>query len=175
MCSLANPEASSGVGERCPVHMPSLLAVDLGVKTGLALFNRDGRLLWCRSHNFGTIKRLREGVYRMLGDVPDLSILVLEGGGAVAEVWEREAKRRSITLYKISAEEWRKKLLYPREQRSGPLAKHNAGHLARRVVAWSRMARPTSLRHDTAEAILVGLWGVLEVGWLKKLPAELRQ
>jgi len=155
--------------------MPSLLAVDLGVKTGLALFNQDGRLLWCRSHNFGTIKRLRKGVCRMLGDMPDLSILVLEGGGKVAEVWEREAKRRSLALYRISAEDWRQKLLYPREQRSGSLSKHNAGHIARRVVAWSRMAKPTPLRHDTAEAILVGLWGVLEVGWLKQLPAELRQ
>ena len=155
--------------------MPSLLAVDLGVKTGLALFNQDGRLLWCRSHNFGTIKRLRKGVYRILDDIPDLSVLVLEGGGTVAQVWEREAKRRALTLYKINAEDWRGQLLYSREQRSGPMAKDNAGNIARRVITWSRMVQPASLRHDTAEAILVGLWGVLEVGWLKQLPAELRQ
>ena len=29
---------------------------------------------------------------------------------------------------------------------------------------------PTSLRHDAAEAILVGLWGVLSAGWLRALP-----
>ncbi len=155
--------------------MPSLLAVDLGVKTGLALFDREGRLLWCRSHNFGTIKRLRKGVYRILGDISDLSILVIEGGGTVAWVWEREAKRRSLTLYKINAEDWRGQFLYPREQRSGPAAKDNAGTIARRVIAWSHKAQPASMRHDTAEAILAGLWGVLEVGWLKKLPAEVRQ
>jgi LexA DNA binding domain len=27
-------------------------------------------------------------------------------------------------------------------------------------------AHPTSLRHDAAEAMLIGLWSVLEVGWL---------
>jgi len=43
------------------------------------------------------------------------------------------------------------------------------------VIAWSHKAQPAALRHDTAEAILAGLWGVLEVGWLKKLPAEVRQ
>ena len=32
-------------------------------------------------------------------------------------------------------------------------------------------AHPTSLRHDAAEAILIGLWGVLEVGWLDE-PSE---
>jgi hypothetical protein len=31
------------------------------------------------------------------------------------------------------------------------------------------------LRHDTAEAILIGLWGVLEVGWLERLPDDLRR
>jgi hypothetical protein len=45
--------------------------------------------------------------------------------------------------------------------------------LARRVIAWSEARRPTSLRHDAAEAILTGLWGVLEVGWLDSLPEEL--
>jgi hypothetical protein len=34
--------------------MPVLLAIDIGVKTGLALYGHDGRLLWYRSQNFGT-------------------------------------------------------------------------------------------------------------------------
>lgn len=32
--------------------------------------------------------------------------------------------------------------------------------------------KPTSLTHDAAEAIAVGLYGVLEIGWLPKLPRE---
>jgi hypothetical protein len=42
------------------------------------------------------------------------------------------------------------------------------------VIEWSGITRPTSLRHDAAEAILIGLWGVLEAGWLPALPPELR-
>jgi hypothetical protein len=41
------------------------------------------------------------------------------------------------------------------------------------VIEWSGAARPTSLRHDAAEAILIGLWGLLEAGWMGRLPDEL--
>ena len=44
---------------------------------------------------------------------------------------------------------------------------------ARAVIEWSGAKRPTSLRHDAAEAILIGLWGALELGWLAELPQEL--
>jgi len=96
----------------------SLLAVDLGVRTGLALYGRDGRLKWYRSRNFGTIQRLRRGVSAVLGDIPDIAWLVLEGGGELAQIWEREATRRSVPVIRINAELWRKEFLYPREQRS---------------------------------------------------------
>ena len=155
--------------------MSSLLAVDLGLKTGLALYGQDGRLRWYRSRNFGTTVRLRRGVQSLFGELSGLAEVVLEGGGPLAEVWAREAQRRGVSVRRISAEDWRRELLYPREQRNGPQAKHHAIELARRVIEWSGAPRPTSLRHDTAEAILIGLWGVLNVGWLGALPNELRR
>lgn len=155
--------------------MRSLLAVDIGVRTGLVLYGHDGRLLWYRSQNFGTAVRLKRGVRRLLADLPDLAWLVLEGGGPLAAIWEREAERRGIPARRIAAEDWRGQLLYPREQRTRPQAKRRAAELARRVIEWSGAPRPTSLRHDAAEAILIGLWGVLEVGWLDGLPAELKR
>jgi hypothetical protein len=156
-------------------YMHSLLAVDLGLKTGLALFGQDGRLCWYRSHNFGTPARLRRGVRRVLAGIPHLAWLVLEGGGPLADVWEREASRHGIPMQQISAEAWRQQFLYLREQRSGIQAKEHAEALARRVITWSQARRPTSLRADAAEAILIGLWGVLAVGWLPHLPDELRR
>jgi hypothetical protein len=54
------------------------------------------------------------------------------------------------------------------------LAKRRAIEMARRVIEWSDAPRPTSLRHDAAEAILIGLFGVLELGWLDRLPPGLR-
>jgi len=152
----------------------SLLAVDLGLKTGLALYNHTGRLQWYRSKNFGSPGRLKRSVYRLLGEIPRPAYLVLEGGGTLAEVWEREAGRRQVAVIRVSPETWRERLLYIRERRSGRQAKQSAGELARKVITWSGASRPTSLRHDAAEAILIGLWGVLEVGWLKELPTEVR-
>jgi len=155
--------------------MGSLLAVDLGLKTGLALYSDTGRLCWYRSKNFGTAASLRRGVNTLMNTIPDLLYLVIEGGGTLALIWEREAKRRDIPVIQINAEKWRQKLLYPREQITGPLAKHYADDQARKIINWSGTARPSSLRHDTAEAILIGLWAVLEIGWLDNLPPELKR
>lgn len=155
--------------------MCSLLAIDLGVRTGLALFGRDGRLICYRSRNYGTAARLKRGAKALLDELSDLAWLVLEGGGSLAEIWEREAERRRIPVRRISAAEWRRQLLYPREQRSGQRAKRSADELARRVIQWSGARRPTSLRDDAAEAILIGLWGVLAVGWLATLPDDLKR
>lgn len=155
--------------------MCALLAVDLGLKTGLALYGHDGRLIWYRSKNFGTAARLRHGVHGLLSGIPDLRWIVLEGGGSLAEIWEREAERQQIRVRRISAEDWRRPLLYPREQVSGSKAKRSADALARRVIEWSAAPRPTSLRDDAAEAILVGLWGVLTLGWLERLPSGLKR
>ena len=150
--------------------MGSLLAVDLGLKMGLALYGPDGRLRWYRSHNLGTTRRLRKAIYHILKDIDDLAWLIMEGGGNLADIWAREADRRGIPVRVISAEEWRCRFFIPRDRQSGMAAKKNAGEMARRIIAWSGAKRPTSLRHDAAEAILVGLWGVLEVGLLDDIP-----
>jgi hypothetical protein len=103
----------------------------------------------------------------------DVSHLIVEGGGTLAAPWGEEAERRGIDVQWVSAETWRKAFLYPREQRTGEIAKRTADDLARRVIEWSGARRPTSLRHDAAEAVLIGLWGVLQLGWLPELPANL--
>ena len=155
--------------------MGSLLAVDLGLKTRLALFGENGKLVWYRSHNFGTTDRLRHAVPGILNTTSDLTALAIEGGGNLATVWEKEAGRRGIMLIQIGAEKWRQLFLYDREQRSGTDAKKYAGEMARKVIEWSAAPRLTALRHDTAEAIMIGLWGILHLGWLAELPRELQR
>ncbi|MFO7169575.1 MAG: hypothetical protein DIU80_016235 [Chloroflexota bacterium] len=155
--------------------MATLLAVDVGLRAGLALFGEEGRLRWYRSHNFGSAARLRRGAHSILNELPDLAWLALEGGGPLAEIWVAEAQRRDAGVLMTGAEAWRERLLLPRHQRSGPQAKQSADALARRVIVWSGAPRPTSLRHDAAEAIALGLWAALEVGWLPEMPAEIRR
>jgi len=152
----------------------SLLAVDLGLKTGLALYGEDGKLRWYRSKNFGTTARLKRAVYGILKEIPGLAMLVIEGGGGIAEIWEHEAQKQGIAVRRITAEDWRKTILFSREQRTGAMAKERAAWLADAVIAWSGLRRPTAPRHDAAEAILIGIWGVIEQGWLGGLPAEIR-
>jgi hypothetical protein len=155
--------------------MPSLLAVDLGLRTGLAAWDAETGLRWYRSQNFGTPARLRRAVSGILSDVPGLERVVVEGGGPLAEIWEREAERRRLRVRRIAAETWRTRLLLPREQRTGARAKGHADEVARRVIEWSSASRPTSLRHDAAEAVLIALWGALDAGWLERVPVELRR
>ena len=69
--------------------MPSLLAVDLGLRTGLALFGEDGRLRWYRSQNFGSTPRLRRGAHGIFVANPEVAVVVLEGGGPLAGLWEK--------------------------------------------------------------------------------------
>ncbi len=154
--------------------MAELLAVDVGLRTGLALYGQDGRLAWYRSRHFGNRDALRRGVHGLLRSIPDLGLLVLEGGGPLAEIWEREAGRRGLAVRQVAAEQWRERLLEPRERADRARSKTSADRLARQVIEWSGARRPTSLRHDAAEAILIGLWGALDAGWLRDWPEPVR-
>jgi len=147
-----------GVATRCAP--PWLLAVDCGLRTGLALYAEDGRLLWYRSHHLGSRAHLKRAVSRILGELRGLHSLVVEGGGTLAEVWLKEAARQGVAARQVHAEQWRSALLLPRQQRSGRQAKQVADDLAREIIAKSGAAKPTSLRHDAAEAILVGWWAL---------------
>ena len=155
---------------------PALLAVDLGLRTGFAAYARDGRLVWARSQNLGTRTRLRAAAVSVLDGLPGLERLVLEGGGDLARLWVGVAEKRGLGVRVVDAGTWRRALLLPREQRSGADAKAAADGLARAVIAWSGAAAPKGqMRHDAAEAVAVGLWGVLDAGWLDAVPEAVRR
>lgn len=146
------------------VPVGSLLAIDLGLRIGWALYSDRGRLLKYGSQHFGTRDQLKRAASSILSRYPDVRRVVIEGGGDVALPWLREGERRGMDVVQIHAGAWRERLLLPRDRRSGERAKQTADVIARRVIDWSGAARPTSLRHDAAEAILIGLWAALESG-----------
>jgi hypothetical protein len=157
-----------------PAQNHHLLAIDLGLRCGMALYDGQGRLVWYRSQHFGSLPQLRRAAARTLGETADLTWLISEGDYSLAAIWERVAMRQGVRVQRVSAEAWRETLLYPRERRDAADAKKNAEILARRVIAWSGAPTPTALKHDAAEAILIGMWGVLSLGWLDAIPRELR-
>lgn len=148
-----------------------LLGVDLGLATGLAHFNRDGRLVRVHSHRFASRDALRRGVADIVGSIEHLAWVVAEGGGPIAESWERAAQYRGVPIKLVHAEQWRPRFMYPREHRDSDAAKRHAQRMAREVIAWSGLKGVGEIRHDAAEAIMVGLWGVIEIGWLRDPPA----
>lgn len=135
-----------------------LLAIDLGLRCGWAAFDGEGRLLAYGSRHFGSRGMLRKAIPRILDEYPQLSLLVVEGGGDLFVPWEKEAARRGIGVKQIMGEDWRKTLLLPRDRQTGKDAKAAADIVAREVIERSGAKRPTSLRHDAAEAILAGAW-----------------
>lgn len=150
-----------------------LLAVDLGLRTGLAVFGRDGKLIWYRSRNYGNKTRLRKAARSVIDEAGTVHVVALEGGGDIALPWVHEIERRDLELIQVQAEAWRTDLLLARHQRSGLDAKKHADTLARKIIDWSGAKKPTSLRHDAAEAICFGLWAVRQKGWLDRFPAGL--
>src|SRR5215210_6749138 len=147
--------------------MSSLLAVDLGLRLGLACYDESGRLRWYRSSRFGDAARLRRALPSLLDEPGDLTRLVIEGQGPLAAGWEEDAAARDVVVRWISPGEWRRLLLPDPASRA---ARRDAAIVARRVVAWSGLRPPSSLDDDAAEAILIGLWGVVNAGWLRRLP-----
>ena len=149
-----------------------LLAVDVGLHTGLALFSEEAQLLWYRSHHFSSATKLKRVIGKLLRDEPRPTHLLLEGGGPLTELWVAEAQKLALTSEQIHAQQWRERLFYARQHRSGPQAKREADSLARQVIEQLGSKKPTSLRHDTAEAILIGLYGLLTLGWLAEWPPK---
>jgi hypothetical protein len=166
------------VGER-PANEPldevrgHLVAVDLGLRTGYAVYGADGRLRRHGSRHFANRSRLRAGASSLLREVDRLSILAVEGDRTLATAWRRHADRRGARTLPVAPEVWRARLLHPRERRDTRTAKQAAVALARVVIDELGDTAPTSLRHDAAEAVLVGMWALLEVGWLRRLPPRL--
>jgi hypothetical protein len=153
-----------------------LLAIDAGLRAGIAVYRGDGRLESYRSTNFGSIRRLKSGVYGVVRSVAGLAGIVVEGGGGgYAEPWLKEAQRRGVRARSVDARVWRDRLLLARDRRTGVDAKEQADRVARRIIDWSGAPRPTALRHDAAEAILIGLWAVLDLGWLGEVPEAVRE
>lgn len=149
--------------------MSALLAVDAGVRTGLALLDREGRLVWCRSHNLGNTARLKKAASRVLYELPGLEYLVVEGGGPTAAVWEHAAAKRGVSCMRIQAQDWRTDFFIPRQMASGNKAKAAACALVATILRREGWSSPTTPGHDAAEAALVGLWAAVRLGW-RKMP-----
>ena len=72
-------ESSSGSG--------GLLAVDLGLRMGLAYFDAAAQLRWYRSQHVGKRGQLNGAIWSQLLQLETLSQLVMEGDRQLAQWW----------------------------------------------------------------------------------------
>ncbi|MCO4763338.1 MAG: hypothetical protein KC502_17610 [Myxococcales bacterium] len=151
-----------------PVVPPGyLVAIDLGLRMGIACFDRAGELQFARARRFPSRDRLRAAVPQLLADLSPLHWLVVEGDAELAKPWIRHARLRGAQVLAVKPETWRKALLMPRERRSGTAAKETALRHATEMLAACGRAPAVPLRHDAAEAALIGLWALTEIGWAR--------
>jgi hypothetical protein len=154
--------------------MEFLLAVDLGIKTGLAMYGSDRKLYWFRSRNFGSAARLRRAIPWLLNQQEDLAYVIIEGGGPLLKIWNAELEKRNLDVIRIMADHWRNELLYVREQKNRTDAKAHAIYYAARVIEKMADHKPTSLDNNAAEAVLIGLYGMQKLSWIDNAGDYLR-
>ena len=146
-----------------------VLAVDLGLRTGLALFTEPGHLTWYRSLHVKKRADLKRAIWSILQEIDRLDALFLEGDRKLASWWEKAARKQFemlIHVETLGAERWRASMLLPRQQHSGKQAKQVAMEMATELARESPLCKgASSMRHDTAEAILIGAWGWSQLGW----------
>jgi hypothetical protein len=123
-----------------------LLAVDLGLRSGLCLLSADGRLLRYEQRVFRDEAELVGEAPRILaqweadanaaapeGERWAVTHLAIEGGDPpLWEAW-RNAAAGGTRVLSVTAGEWRTHLLLPKERRSGADAKAAARLIARQV------------------------------------------
>lgn len=148
--------------------MDFLLSVDLGVKTGFAMYNSEGRLLWYKSHNFGNKVRLKKAIPWIVNREEGITHLIIEGGGPLRKIWDTFLERKNIEVIHCMAEDWRKDLLLQRERRKAKQAKARALYYAEKVIGKLSDNKLGTLNDNTAEAILIGLWGMKKLNWIDK-------
>ena len=140
----------------------ALLAIDLGLKTGFAVYGPCGQLRSYRSTRFPNHAAIKRAAWRVLCEIEDLTLVVMEGDARIADVWRKVARKRGAAVVMVAPHTWREVLLAPRERRSGVAAKRAADRIARELIAQSPAPLPTGrLTSDVAEAVLIGRWAVL--------------
>ena len=150
-----------------------LVAVDLGVRTGIAVFGGDGLLVSVGSRNLGRRGRVRPVATALRRELDRVDALVLEGDRSLAPAWQQVFGPRGTQVVLVEAERWRHELLHPRERRDARSAKAAARELAAVAVKELSGRAVTPLRHDAAEAVLIGVWGLRQLGWLDAWPPGL--
>ena len=165
-----------------------LMAVDLGLKSGISLFNSDGNLLRYEQFLFGrtNLRKTFEDIIQKWEDEVTtddedendpwkITHIAIEGGDVeILDKWAEAAPNQSIL--RVSPEEWRSELLSKKEGQNGSTAKEASRLIARQIVGDFGLMEdhvgkfPT----DVAESVCLGMYVSRRLGWIEREPAVRR-
>lgn len=150
-----------------PTSVTTLLAIDLGLKAGFAVYESHGELISYRSTRFPSTAAMKKAAWGVLRDIDGLQHVIVEGDRLLAAVWRKVAEKRGLTFEIVRPETWRAVVLLPRERRDSATSKKAAFTHADEIIRASDVPAPTSqLTSDVAEAVLIGRWAAIERGWI---------
>ena len=158
-CAIASDRADASPCNLAPAQPGAIvLAIDVGLKAGLAWFTAEGELIRARSTRFANRTVLKKALPSIWTEQPGVTQVVLEGQGEIADIFRKSAERASLSVQQFSAEQWRADMLLPRQQRSGKQAKANAETIALQIARACGRPPKCAYDDDASEAILFGLW-----------------
>jgi hypothetical protein len=120
-----------------------LLAVDMGLRSGFALYNSSGYLTDFTDHRFQSLPTLKESILEVLDCLSvrhHLTNFVLEGDAVYGEIWKTSIeefsckKNEEVDVLFVSPSEWRERLLTLKERKSGQDAKTAARQICRQIM-----------------------------------------
>jgi hypothetical protein len=172
-----------------------LVAVDLGLRTGLALYSEEGRLLEYQNAIYGSAEELRVGCLALLAeweakyqqavDEDDevisyrISHVALEGADVALKALWRDMIHDHLNdahILLVKPEEWRADLLLSKEKASGEAAKEASRLIARQLVAdYGGRLHKGKFPTDVAEAVLLGYHVSRRLGWLVRKEPSVRR
>ena len=149
-----------------------LMSVDLGLKSGVSLFNSRGNLIRYEQFLFNR-ENLQEDFEEIIqkweaevvsenedeSNSSKITHIAIEGGDTgLLNTWADAAPNHSIL--RVSPEEWRAELLLKKENQSGASAKEASRLIARQIVAdFGTMENHTGkFPTDVAESVCLGLY-----------------
>jgi hypothetical protein len=167
-----------------------LMAVDLGLKSGVSLFNCQGELVRYEQFYFEkeTLQKTAQNLIATWEQDVNIETeeestslpskvthIAIEGAdGYMLRAWADAAPHQSIL--RVSPEEWRSDLLLAKESTSGANSKAAARLIARQVVQDFGVmeAHTGKFPTDVAEAVVMGLYVARKLGWITREPAVRR-
>lgn len=153
-----------------------LMSVDLGLRTGICVFDDAGRLLHYDDFHFQSAEELEANARALIANLeeetkrPVLRIAIEGGDPPLHAAWQRAAKERRIL--NVLPDQWRKDLLKAEDIVSGEKSKAASRQLAREIVQQYGVfpLKDDEIQTDAAESILLGLHVSRRLGWTKQEP-----